>query len=77
MKLNKYLFNSVESTNDTAIKKIKEGLSSGIIVAKKQTRGRIQTRRKLTIWRDIRMRSGERKYKHRRNEERENIGEQR
>tara|TARA_Y100001958_G_C21016952_1_gene394928 strand:+ start:258 stop:773 length:516 start_codon:yes stop_codon:yes gene_type:complete len=40
MKLNKYLFNSVKSTNDTAIKKIKEGLSSGIIVAKKQTRGR-------------------------------------
>ena len=40
MKLNKYLFNSVKSTNDTAIKKIKEGLSSGIIIAKKQTRGR-------------------------------------
>ena len=40
MKLKKYLFKSVTSTNDVAIKKIKDGISSGLIVAKKQTRGR-------------------------------------
>ena len=36
MKLKKYLFKSVTSTNDIAIKKIKEGIPSGLIVAKKQ-----------------------------------------
>jgi birA, biotin-[acetyl-CoA-carboxylase] ligase region len=40
MKLKKYLFKSVTSTNDIAIKKINEGIISGIIVAKKQTKGR-------------------------------------
>ena len=40
MKLKKYLFKSVTSTNDIAIKKIKEGTSSGLIIAKKQSRGR-------------------------------------
>ena len=35
MKLKKYLFKSVTSTNDIAIKKIKEGITSGLIVAKK------------------------------------------
>jgi len=40
MKLKKYLFKSVTSTNDVAIKKIKEGITSGLIVATKQTKGR-------------------------------------
>ena len=40
MKLKKYLFKSVTSTNDIAIKKIKKGAHLGIIIAKKQTRGR-------------------------------------
>jgi len=40
MKLKKYLFKSVTSTNDIAIKKIKKGISSGIIIAKKQSKGR-------------------------------------
>ena len=40
MKLKKYLYNSVTSTNDIAIIKIKQGSKSGIIVAKKQTKGR-------------------------------------
>ena len=40
MKLKKYLFKSVTSTNDIAIKKIKEGITSGLIVAKKQIKGR-------------------------------------
>ena len=40
MKIKKYLFKSVTSTNDIAIKKIKEGIQSGLIVAKKQTKGR-------------------------------------
>ena len=40
MKLKKYLFKSVTSTNDIAIKKIKKGIFYGIIVSKKQTNGR-------------------------------------
>ncbi len=40
MKLKKYSFKCVTSTNDVAIKKIKQGLSSGLIVAKKQSKGR-------------------------------------
>ena len=40
MKLKKYLYKSVTSTNDVAIKKIRQGIKSGIIIAKKQTRGR-------------------------------------
>ncbi len=40
MKLKKYFLKSTTSTNDVAIKKIKQGLNSGIIVANKQTRGR-------------------------------------
>ncbi len=40
MKLKKYLFKSVTSTNDVAIKKIKQGFSSGVIIAKKQSKGR-------------------------------------
>ena len=40
MKLKKYFFNSVTSTNDIAIKKIRQKKISGIIIAKKQTRGR-------------------------------------
>ena len=40
MKLKKYIFKSVSSTNDIAIKKVKQGFLSGIIIAKKQTKGR-------------------------------------
>ena len=40
MKLKKYLLKSVTSTNDIAIKKIKKGIPYGLIVAKKQTKGR-------------------------------------
>ena len=40
MKIKKYFFKSVTSTNDIAIKKIKEGIPSGLIVAKKQIKGR-------------------------------------
>ena len=40
MKLKKYFFNTVTSTNDIAIKKIRQKKISGIIIAKKQTRGR-------------------------------------
>tara|TARA_B100000214_G_scaffold225659_1_gene164274 strand:- start:434 stop:955 length:522 start_codon:yes stop_codon:yes gene_type:complete len=40
MKLKKYLFKSVTSTNDIAIRKIKRGISSGIIMTNIQTRGR-------------------------------------
>ena len=44
MKLKKYLFKSVTSTNDIAIKKIKQGFSSGLIISKKQSK------RKRKIW---------------------------
>ena len=40
MKLKKYIFKTVTSTNDIAIKKIKQGISEGIVIAKKQTKGR-------------------------------------
>ena len=40
MKLKKYLYKSVTSTNDVAIKKIRQGVLSGIIISKKQTKGR-------------------------------------
>ena len=40
MKLKKYFFKTVTSTNDIAIKKIKQGISEGIVIAKKQTKGR-------------------------------------
>jgi len=40
MKLKKYLYKSVTSTNDVAIKKIRQGFLSGIVISKKQTKGR-------------------------------------
>ena len=40
MKFKKYLYNTVTSTNDVAIKKIKKGITSGLIISKKQTKGR-------------------------------------
>ena len=40
MKLKKYLYKTVTSTNDVAIKKIKKGITSGLIISKKQTKGR-------------------------------------
>ena len=42
MKFKKYQFKTVKSTNDIAIKKIKSGISSGIIIADNQTKGRGQ-----------------------------------
>ena len=39
MKLKKYVFNKVSSTNDIAMKKIKRGLKSGIIISSNQIRG--------------------------------------
>ena len=40
MKLKKYLYKTVTSTNDVAIEKIKKGITSGLIITKKQTKGR-------------------------------------
>ena len=40
MKLRKFIYNKVTSTNDIAIKKIKSGITNGIIVANIQTKGR-------------------------------------
>ena len=42
MKLKKYQFKKVKSTNDVAIKKIKSGIRSGIVLAETQTKGRGQ-----------------------------------
>ena len=42
MKLKKYEFKKVKSTNDTAIKKIKSGIKSGIVLTETQTKGRGQ-----------------------------------
>ena len=42
MKLKKYQFKKVKSTNDVAIKKIKSGIRSGIILTETQTKGRGQ-----------------------------------
>ena len=42
MKLKKYQFKKVKSTNDVAIKKIKSGIRSGIILTEIQTKGRGQ-----------------------------------
>ena len=40
MKLKKFNFKITKSTNDIAIRKIRSGNNSGIIVSKKQTHGR-------------------------------------
>ena len=40
MKLNKFVYKSVLSTNSTAIRKIKNGFKNGIVVADNQTKGR-------------------------------------
>ena len=42
MKLKKYQFKKVKSTNDVAIKKIKSGIRSGIVLTETQTKGRGQ-----------------------------------
>ena len=42
MKLKKYQFKKVKSTNDVAIKKIKSGIKSGIILTETQKKGRGQ-----------------------------------
>ena len=42
MKLKKYQFKKVKSTNDIAIKKIKSGIMSGIVLTETQTKGRGQ-----------------------------------
>ena len=43
MKLKKYSFKKVTSTNNTAIRFIKNGIESGIIISDEQTKGRGQT----------------------------------
>jgi len=40
MKLKKYQFKRVKSTNDIAIKKIRSGINRGIVIAETQTKGR-------------------------------------
>jgi len=42
MKLKKYQFKKVKSTNDIAIKKIRSGINKGIVIAETQTKGRGQ-----------------------------------
>ena len=42
MKLKKFIFNKIKSTNDTAIRLIKNGEESGIISANIQTKGKGQ-----------------------------------
>jgi len=42
MKLKKYQFKKVNSTNDIAIKKIKSGISRGLVIAETQSKGRGQ-----------------------------------
>jgi len=42
MKLKKYQYKKVKSTNDVAIKKIKSGIRRGIVLAEIQTKGRGQ-----------------------------------
>ena len=42
MKLKKFNYQQVNSTNDIAIKKIKKGINEGIIVAEEQRKGRGQ-----------------------------------
>ena len=42
MKLKKYQFKKVNSTNDIAIKKIKSGISRGLIITETQSKGRGQ-----------------------------------
>ena len=42
MKLKKFIFKKIKSTNDTAIRLIKEGEGSGIITADTQTKGKGQ-----------------------------------
>jgi len=42
MKLKKYQFKKVKSTNDVAIKKIKSGIRNGIVLTEIQTKGRGQ-----------------------------------
>ena len=40
MKLKKFNYKNVNSTNDVAIRKIKKGFNSGIVVSERQKRGR-------------------------------------
>ena len=40
MKLKKFHYKNVNSTNDVAIRKIKKGFNSGIVVSERQKRGR-------------------------------------
>ena len=42
MKLKKYSFKKVQSTNDIAIKLVKSGVKKGIIISEQQTKGRGQ-----------------------------------
>ena len=42
MRLKKFNFNKVKSTNDTAIRLIKSGIKSGVVLADIQTKGKGQ-----------------------------------
>jgi len=42
MKLKKYQYKKVKSTNDVAIKKIKSGIKNGVVLVETQTKGRGQ-----------------------------------
>ena len=42
MILKTFKFKKIKSTNDTAIKKIKEGIDNGIVISLEQTKGRGQ-----------------------------------
>ena len=49
MKFKKFFFKKVNSTNDLAIKKIKTGITQGIIVSDYQKKGRGQHGKKMVI----------------------------
>ena len=46
MKLKKYFFKKVKSTNDTALRLINLGITNGIILAESQSKGRGQRNNK-------------------------------
>ena len=46
MKLKKYLYKKVESTNNVALRLIKQGNQSGIILTDQQTKGKGQRKNK-------------------------------
>ena len=49
MKLKKYLYKKVESTNNVALRLIKQGNQRGIILTDQQTKGKGQRKNKWTV----------------------------